>query len=113
MKTKRILSFICVLALALSLCATVSFAAQPEAEDKIEAEVTPRYTGYGTVTSTRTYLYNSASTSSGYAYNGVIPVGTQVYVYSTTNDGEFHRIRVRIDNVNYTGYVFASHITRD
>lgn len=111
MKTKRILSFVCVLALVLTLCSIFSFAAQPEAEAEIESEITPRYVGPGTVTSTRTYLYNSASTSSGYVFNGNIPVNTPVNILATTNDGEFYRVRVTVTQGTFTGYVLANHVT--
>lgn len=112
MKAKRILSFVCVLALVLTMCSVFTFATQPETEVEIESEITPRYTGYGRVTSSRTYLYNRASTSSGYAYNGVIPVGTRVYVYETI-DAVFHRVRVTLGGTQYTGYVLMDNITLD
>ena len=110
MKTKRVLSFICILTLVVSLCSVFSFATQPETEAEIESEITPRYIGDGKVISTRTYLYNRASTSSGYVFNGNIPVQTRVTIHSITNDGEFYYVTGTVSQGTFSGYVETSHV---
>ena len=108
--TLRILSLICVCACVLSLCSAFAFAAQPEDTEEVESVVraSSRW-----VTTTRTYLYNAASTSSGYVFNGNVPVGSLVEVKSTT--GAFYYADVTIYEGafvgTYTGYILKSHVS--
>ncbi|MBR4866180.1 MAG: hypothetical protein IKU11_05810, partial [Clostridia bacterium] len=61
MKTKRILSFVCVLALVLTMCSAFTFAAAPEAEEEAQSGMSTRDLQIGTL-NRDTYLYSSPST---------------------------------------------------
>ena len=78
MTLKRIISFMCVLILALTVASGFTYAALPETDDTIETNVYADV--YGEVVKTSTYLFNSASSSSGYVRPDPIPVGTRLYI---------------------------------
>ncbi|MBQ4624900.1 MAG: hypothetical protein IJB51_10225 [Clostridia bacterium] len=107
MKTRffRTLSLVCVLVLVLSLCSVFSFAEVPEAEATVRAN----YIGTGEVCSTRTYLYNSASTGSGYVFNGNVPVDTPVNILAIT--GSFYHVDVTVSGRAYNGYLLKTHVS--
>lgn len=104
MKMKRILSFICVLALALSMCSMFSFATAPEAR-ATELDVGD----YGEVNRMHTYVYNTPSTSSGYAYPEAIPIGTDMRV--TGKSGNFYKVAFGYKSQWITGYVLKLHLS--
>ena len=112
-KAFYMMSLVCVLVLVLSLCPTLTFAAQPETEMELKSNVEVRYIAYGVVTSTGTYLYNNPSTGSGYVFNGNVPKESLVDVKSRA--GSFYYADVTITsgpNVGvYTGYILKSHVT--
>ena len=110
MKTKRILSFVCVLALAVSLCSGFAFAAAPEATEEeastwAYADIDCKVTKSG-----GTHIYVSASTGSGYAYNGIIPQGKRMYIISTSSSGWYYYVRVTMGSSTYKGYVLTSDV---
>lgn len=73
--TKRIIAFICVLTLVVSMCSVFSFAAEPDV--KVPQEGT-RTGGVHYKVRTATYMYVNPSTTSAYAYPSLIPVGTDL-----------------------------------
>ena len=103
---KKVLSIICVLALVVSLCSVFSFAAAPEVDAGDGARANARYV----VSKTGTYVYNSASASSGYKYNFPIPVGTQVVKESSGSTNGFIYATCYY-NGTCTGYVKLSNLT--
>lgn len=105
MKTKRILSFVCVLALALSLCSVFSFAAAPEAEITEASAVAPRAASRYVV-KTSTYMYVNPSTTSAYACPYKLSVGT--YVVSA---GPEYLGYAYVTHNSYTGYIPLSRLT--
>lgn len=170
MKIVKIVSFICVLALALTLVSSFAFATASEAEIQPRSQATDFYAGHATilfsdknesnilvssipkgsllsatsdsgwsynegysqvtyggktgyvrnktvipadecwkVSSSGTYLYNSASTTSGYKYNFPFPVNT--YFQKSTATAPFHHARMYHNSSSYTGYVLRSHVT--
>ena len=112
MKMKRILSFICVLALALSLCSVFSFATAPEAETEVvEAEEDARAGVHYVVNKSSTYMYNRASISSGYKYNFPFPVGTHMTKAGNTSVVGFLYMTCTYNGNTYTGYVLTDHLT--
>ena len=112
-KAFYVMPLVCMLVLVLSLCPTLTFAAQPEMEMELKSNVEVRYIASGVVTSTRTYLYNNATTGSGYVFNGNVPEGSLVDVKSSV--GSFYHADVTVTsgpNVGvYTGYILKSHVT--
>ena len=108
MKLVKIISIICVLALALTLVSSFAFAAAPEAEVSVDAGDNARANKHYVVKKTGTYMYNNASTGSGYKFPSPIPVGDHVVrvdqsVYNIT----FYKVMYG----SYTGYVLKSHLT--
>ena len=109
MKIVKIVSFICVLALALTLVSSFAFAAAPEAEVEVESsEIMPRAGTYE-VKTTRTYMYNNHSESSGYVHPAPLPVETRL-----TNTVDFGTWVLGTATWEYAGtqrgYVLRSHL---
>ena len=101
---KKVLAFICVLALVLSLCSVFSFAAAPEAEaEVVEAGDNVRSPNY-CYTKTRTKLY---AYTNGDHYYIEIPSGTQLEILSGHTTERKH---VRTMDGQYEGYVLRAHI---
>ena len=110
MRKIRLISFICVLALALSMCSVFSSAAAPEVEKEVvERSSRANYIALGEVDSAKTYLYNSNSTSSGYVYNAPLGIGTYVYIRALA--GSYYYVDVQINGTMYTGYVLKVNVT--
>ena len=108
MKIVKIVSFICVLALAMSLCSMFSFAAAPEAEVEVESsEIMPRAKLY-IVVEPRTYMYNTHSLQSGYVYPDPIPVGK--YVTHKFDWGTLMECSATWSGATRTGCVLRSHL---
>lgn len=101
---KKALAFICVLALIVSMCSAFSFAAEPEAEKEEPTRTIVLYK----VRSYSTYMYNTASTSSGYVFNAPIPIGTELRKLSTS--GSFYYMSYTKNGTTYEGYVLQSHV---
>ena len=108
---KKILAFICVLTLVMSLCSMFSFATAPEAEEGVQTEMSTRDLQTGKTNKT-TYIYNSYSTSSGYKYSDPIPKNETVYIYSlvTSNGVQFYKINWQ-NGTAHIGYVLKNNIT--
>lgn len=112
MKIVKIISFICVLALAASMCSMFSFAAAPEAEVEVaESRATSGYTVKYKVNQTRTYLYNRPSPTSGYVRPAPFSVDTPVYVDPSYISDDYYKAKVTDGGVTYYGYFERSHLS--
>ena len=112
MKKKHIIALVCVLALAVSLMSSFTYAAPPETAEADAGNGARMYTEYEVVR-VRTYLYNSPSTNSGYVFDGNIPVGHSVYRVSSSNyydRSDNDRLFYKVSYGSYTGYVIANHV---
>lgn len=105
---KKVLSIICVLALVVTLASSFTYAATPEPTEVSSAGEGARASTQYRVSRTGTYMYNSASESSGYKYNFPIPVNTVLQYLSQS--GNFYYLRYTSGGSTYTGYVLKSHV---
>lgn len=104
--TKRIIAFICVLTLVVSMCSVFSFAAEPDV--KVPQEGT-RTGGVHFVVKTATYLYVSKNINGAHAYPSLLPVGTNLVRVdngSTIDDGWY-----KMMYGSYVGYIPKSRLT--
>ena len=104
MKKKHIIALICVLALAVSLMSSFSFAAAPEVEfsENMTRAIRYKVAAYGT------YMYNSPSENSGYKRQHPIPVGT--YVTNTIDYGIFVYGTAKWNGETLSGYILRSQL---
>ena len=104
--TKRIIAFICVLALVVSMCSVFSFAAEPDV--KVPQEGT-RTGGVHYVVKRATHLYVGAGTG-GYVFSGYIPVGAHLVRQDNLPYGpnnEYYKVMYN----SYVGYVNKNDVT--
>ena len=108
---KKTLAFICVLTLVMSLCSVFTFAATPEAGETTSAGDNARYATYYKVNQSRTYMYVSASPTSGYVRPAPIPVNSQVTFISAS--GSFYKVSFYDSDEarTYTGYIQSYRLT--
>ena len=112
MKIVKIISFICVLALALTLVSSFAFAAAPEVTEADSGVAPAAYDAFFRVTKSGTYLYNRASSGSGYACPSPISVGTVIMVDLSYIPDDFYSARHTVGSSVYTGYVKQSNVAR-
>lgn len=106
---KKILAFVCILALALTLISSFAFAAAPELDVAVTQEGT-RTGGVHYVVKTATHMYVSASPNSGYVFPSLIPVGAHL----TRQDGGTHGaggVYYKMMYNSYVGYVLKDCLT--
>ena len=110
---KKILAFVCILTLVMSLCSVFSFAVTPETGETTSVGDNARYATYYRVNQSRTYMYNSASTGSGYVRPQPIPRGEMVRFISVSIDGNFYKVSYydTEEDRTYTGFVESSHLS--
>ena len=108
---KKILAFVCILTLVMSLCSVFSFAVTPETGETTSVGDNARYATYYRVNQSRTYMYNRASLTSGYVRPAPIPVNSQVTFISPS--GSFYRVSFYDSDEarTYTGYIESYRLT--
>ena len=107
MKIVKVISMICVLALALTLVSGFAFAAAPEPDVKVPQEGT-RTGGVHYVVRTATHMYVDYDLSSAYACPSLIPVGAHlVRQNGVTYSGGWYKMMYN----SYVGYIPASRLT--
>lgn len=98
MKIVKIVSFICVLALALTLVSSFAFAAAPEAGDSSRASDR-------CYVKTATYLYKDTT---GSTYHRLLSVGQELIILQGGNTATWRH--VSMPSGSPSGYVLRSHI---
>ena len=109
--TKRFLAIFLALLVCVSLFSVMTAAAQPDLAETTSAGDNARYGKCYRVNQSGTYMYVSASTSSGYKYNFPFPTGTLMDFKSASSNGSFYYMSCYYQGSTYTGYVQASRLT--